>query len=101
MSLTIGRLRRLVLVDLGRIDVDVNNRSGLAELLDFAGHAIVEAHAEREQQIGAGRNLHHRFVGTFALLEFAVHRPVRVSRAVHAEPAQRKRMRFRETRRSP
>ena len=53
MSLTIGRLRRLVLVDLGRVNVDVDNRAASCRILDLAGHAVVEAHAERQQQIRA------------------------------------------------
>ena len=43
---------RLVLVELRRIDVDVDDLAVLAELLDLAGHAVVEPHAERDQQIG-------------------------------------------------
>ena len=42
-------------------------------------------------------DLHHRVVEALALFVFAVHRPVGERRAVHAEPAQRERMRFRET----
>ena len=66
MSLTIGRLRRLVLVDLGRVDVDVNDRAVLAELLHFARHAIVKAHAKGQQQIRAGRDLFTVILAFFA-----------------------------------
>ena len=65
----------LVLVDLGRVDVDVDNRAVLGEFLDLASHAVVKAHAEREQHVGF------------------VHRVVRVDRAVHAQPLERERMR--------
>ena len=42
-----------------------------------------------EQQIRAVFQLHHRVVEGFAIFVFAVHRPVGVGRAVHAQPAQR------------
>ncbi len=68
----------LVLVDLRLVEVDVDDRPVLGELGDFARHAIVEPHADGEQQVGL------------------VHRIVRVHGAVHAEPFQRKRMRLGE-----
>ena len=49
----IGQMHGLVLVDLGRIDIDMNDRAVFAELLDFAGDAVVEPHAEGEEQIRA------------------------------------------------
>ncbi len=42
----------LVLVDLRRIDVDVHDLAVLGELADLAGDAVVEAHAEGQQQVG-------------------------------------------------
>ena len=42
----------LVLVDLRRIDVDVDDLAVLGELADLAGDAIVEADAEGQQQVG-------------------------------------------------
>ncbi len=47
-----GQVRDLVLVDLRRIDVDVDDLAVLGELADLAGDAIVEADAERQQQVG-------------------------------------------------
>ena len=52
MSPQIGSVGDLVLVDLRRIDVDVDDLAVLGELADLAGHAVVEAHAERQQQVG-------------------------------------------------
>ena len=42
----------LVLVDLRRIDVDVDDLAVLGELAHLAGHAVVEADAEGQQQVG-------------------------------------------------
>jgi hypothetical protein len=42
----------LVLVDLRVVDVDVDDRAMFRKLADLAGHAIVEAHADGEQQVG-------------------------------------------------
>ena len=42
----------LVLVDLRRIDVDVDDLAVLGELADLAGDAVVEADAEGQQQVG-------------------------------------------------
>ena len=47
------QVRLAVLVELGRVDVDVDDRAVLAELLELAGHAVVEAHPEGEQQVRA------------------------------------------------
>ena len=87
------QIGRLVFVDFRRVNINVNNGAGLAELFHLARDAVVEPHAERQQQIRARRDL-DRFV-TF-LFELAADGPVRVSRAVHAEPAERQRMRFRK-----
>ena len=51
-----------VLVDLGRVDVDVDLLRVERVGLEIAGDAIVEAHAEREQQVGfLNRRVHPRF----------------------------------------
>ena len=42
----------LVLVDFRRIDIDVDDLAMLGELRHLAGHAVVEANAEGQQQIG-------------------------------------------------
>ena len=55
----------------------------LGELADLARHAVVEAHADGEQQVGL------------------VDRVVGVNGAVHAEPFQRKLVRLRESSRCP
>ena len=60
----------LVLVDLRLVDVDVDDLAVLGELGQLAGHAVVEPHAERQQQVGV------------------VDRVVRVHGAVHAEHVQ-------------
>ena len=69
----------LVFVDLGIVDVDVNDGSVLTEFLHLAGHAVIETHADGEQKVGF------------------VHGIVGVNRAVHAEPFQRERVRLGET----
>ena len=51
-SPTIGSVGDLVLVDLRRVDVDVDDLAVLGELADLAGDAVVEAHAEGQQQVG-------------------------------------------------
>ena len=70
-----GQVRRAILADFGRIDVDVNHFGMRREGGQAAGHAIVEAHAEGDQQIGVG----HAHVGGVA--------------AVHARHADEIRMR--------
>ena len=50
-----GDVGRLVLVELRGVDVDVDDLAVLAELFDLAGHAVVEPHAEGDQQIGLVR----------------------------------------------
>ena len=58
------------LADLARVDVDVDDLGVRAELAELAGCAVVEASADREQQVA-----------------FAEHE-VRVRRTVHAEHAE-------------
>ena len=58
---------RHVLRDLGRIDVDVDELGVRSELVELAGDAIVEAGADRADQVSL------------------IHRVVRCSRSVHAE----------------
>ena len=45
-------LDRDVLADLGRVDVDVDDAGVRRVRADVAGHPVVEAHAERDQQVG-------------------------------------------------
>ena len=66
-----GDVGDLVLVDLGGVDVDVDDPAVLGELGELAGHAVVEPDAAGQQQVGL------------------VDRHVRVDRAVHAEHAER------------
>ena len=47
-----GDVGRLVLVDLGRIDVDVDDLAVTGKLADLARHAIVEAHAQGKEEVG-------------------------------------------------
>ena len=61
----------LVLVDLRGVDVDVDDLAVLGELRELARHAVVEPHAEGQQQVGLAD------------------RDVRVDGAVHAEHAER------------
>ena len=63
-----------VLVDFGVVDVDVNDLRPDGERLRIPGHAVVKAGAERDQKVAL------------------VGRVVGVDGAVHAEPAQRKRV---------
>ena len=60
-------VRGHVLGDLGRVDVDVDELRPRRELGQLAGDAVVEASADRDDQVGV------------------VHRVVRGARAVHAE----------------
>ena len=89
-----GQMDLAVLVVLGLVDVHMDDGAGLAELLDLARDAIIETHAESEEEIRAVLHLHLRLVEAGAVLEFTAHGPVCVGRAVHAEPAQRERMRL-------
>ena len=43
---------RLVLVQLRGVDVDVDDLAVLGELFELAGHAVVEPHAQGDQQVG-------------------------------------------------
>ena len=47
-----GHVRRAVLADLGRVDIHVDHLGVRREGGQPAGDAVVEAHAERDQQIG-------------------------------------------------
>ena len=73
------QFHELVLVKLGVVDVDVHDCAMLAELLDLAGHPVVEAHTDREQKV--------RFIGGI----------VGIDRSVHSQPLERERMSFRES----
>ncbi len=64
-------MRELVLVDLGGVDVDVDDPAVLGELAELAGDAIVEPDAEGQEQVGL------------------VDGVVGVDRAVHAEHVER------------
>ena len=44
-----GQIGRLVLVDLGRVDIDMHDRAAFAELFNFARHAVIETDAKGEQ----------------------------------------------------
>ena len=73
-----GKLHRLILVDFGVIDVDVDDRSVLAEFLYLPGDAVVKADANRQQEISLVDGI------------------VRVNSAVHTEPLEGEGMIFRE-----
>mmetsp|Transcript_8550 Transcript_8550/g.14732 ORF Transcript_8550/g.14732 Transcript_8550/m.14732 type:complete len:568 (+) Transcript_8550:1011-2714(+) len=49
---THGHVRRLVLVNFRGVDVDVHDARPGGELLQLAGHAVVETHTHRQQQVG-------------------------------------------------
>ncbi len=65
---------RLVLVQLGRIDVDVDDLGVLGELRQLAGDAIVEPDAERQQEIAVP------------------HGAIAIHAAVHAQHVERQRI---------
>ena len=69
---------RAVLGDLRRVDVHVDDLRAGRERVELAGHAVVEARAHRDQQVGA------------------VERPVGELGAVHARHLQRERVRVGE-----
>ena len=73
-SLTIGNVGRLDLVDLRRVDVDVDDLGVLGELRHLAGHAVVEPHAQASSRSAF------------------VHGVVGVDAAVHAQHVQRERI---------
>ena len=50
-----GMCASLFLFNSEAIDVDVNDLGVLGELGDFAGHAVVEPHAQRDQQVAIAR----------------------------------------------
>src|SRR5262249_5618111 len=47
-----GHVGRLDLVDLRRVDVNVDDLAVFGEFADLAGDAVVEAHAQGQQQVG-------------------------------------------------
>ena len=49
-----GHVRGAVLADLRRVDVDVDHLGVRRECRQAAGHAVVEAHAQRDQQVALG-----------------------------------------------
>ena len=53
-------VRRTVLADLRRVDVRVDDRRVRGEARELAGHAVVEAGAEREDQVGLLQRGHGR-----------------------------------------
>ena len=68
----------LVFIQFGVVDVDVDDRSMFREFFHFAGHAVVEAHADGEEKVS--------FVDGV----------VGIDRAMHAKPLEGERMRFGE-----
>ena len=96
-----GEVGLAVLVELGGVNVHMNDGALLAKLFELAGHAVVEAHAEGEEEVGAVLQLHLRVGERFAEFVFAVDRPVGESRAVHAEPAEGQGMGLGGNRRRP
>ena len=73
-----GEFDVFVFINFRVVDVDVDDGAVLAEFLHLAGHAVVEADAEGQQEIGL------------------VSRVVGCDGAVHAQPFQRQRMGFRK-----
>ena len=69
-SPTMGHFHRHVLVDRGRVDIDVDLPRARAERVEPPGHAVVEPGADVEQHVAA------------------VHRQVRLVRAVHPQHAE-------------
>ena len=59
-----GQVGRAVLADFGRIDIHVNHFGMRRERRQAAGHAIVKAHAQSDQQIG----VRHAHVGRVAAM---------------------------------
>ena len=72
----------------------MDDRSVFAEFLDLAGHAVVESHAARQQQVGSIGDLDR--VAFRVLFEFTAHSPVGVGRAMHPEPTERQFVRLGE-----
>jgi hypothetical protein len=65
---------RLVLIELRRIDIDVDDLGVLGERFELAGHAIVEPHAQGNQQIAV------------------THRPIGIDAAVHPQHVETERV---------
>ena len=78
-------VRRHVLGDLGRIDVDVDELRPRRELGQLAGDAVVEAGADRDDQVG----LVHRVVGGARAVHAEHPEPLLVRRREGAEAHQR------------
>ena len=88
------QLHATILVVLGLIDVDMNDRSVLAEFVHLAGDAVVKPNAKGEEQIGAIGDFFCRGIWVRAMFEFAAHRPVGVGGSMHSQPAQGQRIGF-------
>ena len=78
-------VRRDVLADLGRVDVDVDELGVRGELAELARDAVVEARADREDQVG----FVHRVVGRAGAVHAEHSEPLRVRRRERAEAVQR------------
>ena len=78
-----GDVDRDVLADLGRVDVDMDDARVRRIRADLAGHAVVEAHAQRDEQVG-------RLDGAVDVLP-AVHAHVAVGERVRARRWRRRR----------
>ena len=74
-----------VLGDLGRVDVDVDELRGWGELAQLAGDPVVEAGADRDDQVG----LVHRVVGRPGAVHAEHAEPLRVRRREATEAHQR------------
>src|SRR3989442_434161 len=82
------QVRRLVLIDLRRIYIGVNDGATLAELFHFAGDAVVKPNAARQEQISTVSDFSHGLGSVLAWLVFAVYRQIGKRRAMHTEPTQ-------------
>ena len=80
-------VRRDVLGDLGRVDVDVDELRARRELAELAGDAVVEARADRADEVG----LVHRVVGRARAVHAEHPQPLLVRRRERAEAHQRAR----------
>ena len=80
-----GNIRRAILADLGGIDIHVDDFGVRRERGQAAGDAIVEADAERDQQVGLG----HAHVGRVAAVHAGHADEVRMRAGQPAQPHQR------------
>ncbi len=78
-------MRGNVLGDLGRVDVDVDELGARRELAQLAGDPVVEAGADRDDQVG----LVHRVVGGAGAVHAEHPEPLLVRRRERAEAHQR------------